>query len=173
MITDQKIQIQECQGFLICKDRENEECFKKLQGEVHNFRKELDFKRLQIDKKFLELKKIEEMEEESSLSSKYLKDSEDLTASIAKLEAHYNERVEEGKKLEAQMESLKETDSPHPTPSSKFFKTPRTMSSYKSPVIPSPRKKLKTSGVSASVPVTPSTPRRRVNFSLHASSSLI
>ena len=173
MITDQKMKIQECQGFLICKDRENEECFKKLQGEVHNFRKELDFKRLQIDKKFLELKKIEEMEEESSLSSKYLKDSEDLTASIAKLEAHYNERVEEGKKLEAQMESLKETDSPHPTPSSKFFKTPRTMSSYKSPVIPSPRKKLKTSGVSASVPVTPSTPRRRVNFSLHASSSLI
>ena len=69
-------------------------------------------------------------------------------------------RVEEGKKLEAQMESLKETDSPHPILSSKFIKTPRTMSNYKSPVIPSPRKKLKTSGVSASVPVTPSTPRR-------------
>ena len=130
-------------------------------------------KRLKLDKKFSELKQIEEIEEESSLSTKYLKDSEDLTASIAKLEAHYNERVEEGKKLEAQMESLKETDSSHPTPSSKFFKTPRTMSSYKSPVIPSPRKKLKTSGVSASVPVTPSTPRRLVKFSLQASSSII
>ena len=160
MIADQKMKIQECQGFLICKERDNEECFKKLQGEVHNIRKELKFKRLQLDKKFLELKQIEEMKEDSSLSSKYLKDTEDLTASIAKLEAHYNERVEEEKKLEAQMESLKETDSPHPTPSSKFFKTPRTMSSYKSPVIPSPRKKLKTSGVSASVPATPSTPRR-------------
>ena len=160
MIADQKMKIQECQGILICKDRENEECFKKLQGEIHTFRKELEFKRLQLDKKFLELKQIEEMEEENDLSSKYLKDTDDLTNSIAKLEAHYNERVEEGKKLQAQMEFLKEADSPHPTPSSKFFKTPRTMSNYKSPVIPSPRKKLKTSGVSASVPVTPSTPRR-------------
>ena len=160
MIADQKMKIQECQGILICKDRENEECFKKLQEEIHTFRKELEFKRLQLDKKFLELKQIEEMEEENDLSSKYLKDTDDLTDSIAKLEAHYNERVEEGKKLEALMESLKETDSPHPILSSKFIKTPRTMSNYKSPVIPSPRKKLKTSGVSASVPVTPSTPRR-------------
>ena len=76
MIADQKMKIQECQGILICKDRENEECFKKLQGEVHTFRKELEFKRLQLDKKFLEFNKIEEMEEENAFSSIYLKDSQ-------------------------------------------------------------------------------------------------
>merc|ERR1712110_1177622 len=87
------------------------------------------------------------------------------------------DKEQEGAELLAKVDSLKKTDSP--APSSKFFKTPRNLSIYRSPTMPSPRKKLakdsKTAPVgdkgdgqaSDIVPVTP----RRSSFKMAPASS--
>ena len=86
------------------------------------------------------MKEAEERFLSSDQSSKIFAEVEDAKTAISQLETSLQERIEEGSKLEKQLESLRKTYGPQS--SNKFFKTPRGRGSFRGQITPSPRKKL-------------------------------
>ena len=103
----------------------------------------------------VDLEKIDEDEDINDEAFKVLNQVEEAKNNLAALERHLKDR-KEGTKLESQLDNLKQYDSPNPA--GKFFKTPRSQALpfYKSPIVPSPRKKM----AIGDVKTPPSTPRR-------------
>ena len=125
----------EFKGILICKQRDNDEIYQKLQSELDLSAKELNSKTLEYEMKMAELAKLDVQPEDTS---KVHKDIRHLEESIKALETHLVEKKAESKKLDGKLESLKETYCPTP---SRLFRSPRALLSG-SQAVPSPRKKF-------------------------------
>merc|ERR1712110_515627 len=168
-----KYKVQEYKGILVCRDNDHNDSFKRLTKDVEEAKAREEALSRQLQKAQEELKRIEE----ADVINDKMKALEERRTSLQKLRSHLKDKEQEGAELLAKVDSLKKTDSP--APSSKFFKTPRNLSIYRSPTMPSPRKKLakdlKTSPVgdkgdgqaSDIVPVTP----RRSSFKMAPASS--
>lgn len=151
-------------------DNDHNDSFKRLTKDVEEAKAREEALSHQLQEAQEEFRRLEEADDK-------MKALEERRSSLQKLQSHLKDKEQEGVKLLAKIDSLKQTDSP--APSSKFFKTPRNLSIYRSPIMPSPRKKLakdsKTSSVgdkgdgeaSDIVPVTP----RRSSFKMAAASS--
>ena len=157
LTSEHRIMVREYEGTLICKERENEKSLKDLKDDIERLSKSLESNSTKLKVLMADLEKIDEDEDMNDGAFKIFNQVEEAKNSLTSLERHLKERREEGTKLESQLENLKQYDSPNPA--GRFFKTPRTQAlpSYKSPIIPSPRKKMATGD---SVKTPPSTPRR-------------
>merc|ERR1712025_782321 len=156
LTSEHRIMVREYAGTLICKERENEKSLKDLKDDIERLSKSLESNSTKLKVLMADLEKIDEDEDMNDGAFKIFNQVEEAKNSLTSLERHLKERREEGTKLESQLENLKQYDSPNPA--GRFFKTPRTQAlpSYKSPIIPSPRKKMATGDVKT----PPSTPRR-------------
>ena len=157
LTSEHKLMVREYEGTLICKERENERLLKDLQDDIERLSKNFESNSTKLEILMVDLEKIDENVDVNDEASKVLNQVEEAKNSLAALERHLKDRKEEGTKLESQLENLKQYDD-SPNPSGRFFKTPRSQALpfYKSPIIPSPRKKMATGDVKT----PPSTPRR-------------
>ena len=89
--------------------------------------------------KLKELKEVEEKCDATDQGSRIMAEVEDAKAAILQLETSLQERVEEGSKLEKQLESMKKTYGPTPN---KFLKTPRGRGTLRSLISPCPRNNI-------------------------------
>ena len=156
LASDHKLMVREYEGTLICKEREKEKSLKDLKDDIDKLNKNLESNSSKIEFLMMELNKVDEDEDQNE-ASKVLKQVEEVKTSLVALETHLKERREEGSKLELQLENLKEYETPNPE--GRFFKTPKTQATpcYKSPIMPSPRKKI---ALGSSVKTPPATPKR-------------
>ena len=139
MVNEQNSMQREYEGLLFTKENDNKEALAKLKLKVDQSKQEFESKSHLMNLKLKELKVAEEKCALSDQGSKIISELEDAKAAVLQLETSLQERIEEGSKLEKQLESLKKTYGPT---SNKFFKTPRGRGTLRGPITPSPRKKL-------------------------------
>jgi len=139
MVNEQNSMQREYEGLLFTKENDYKEALAKLKLKVDQSKQEFDSKSHLLVLKLKELKEVEEKCVAADQGSKIMAEVEDAKAAILQLETSLQERIEEGSKLEKQLESLKETYGPT---SNKFFKTPRGRGILRGQITPSPRNKL-------------------------------
>jgi len=139
MTNEQNLMQREYEGLLFTKENDYKEALAKLKLKVDQSKQEFESKSHLMNLKLKELKVAEEKCALSDQGSKIISELEDAKAAVLQLETSLQERIEEGSKLEKQLESLKKTYGPT---SNKFFKTPRGRGTLRGPITPSPRKKL-------------------------------
>ena len=139
MVNEQNSMQREYEGLLFTKENDYKEALAKLKLKVDQSKQEFDSKSHLLVLKLKELKEVEEKCVATDQGSKIMAEVEDAKSTILQLETSLQERIEEGSKLEKQLESLKETYGPT---SNKFFKTPRGRGILRGQITPSPRNKL-------------------------------
>jgi len=140
MVNEQNLMQREYEGLLFSKENDYKEALAKLKLKVDQSKQEFQTKSHLYDLKMKELKEAEERFGSPDQSSKIYAEVEDAKTAVSQLETSLQERIEEGSKLEKQLESLRKTYGPQS--SNKFFKTPRGRGSFRGQITPSPRKKL-------------------------------
>merc|ERR1740129_686891 len=103
-----KCKVQEYNGILACRDNDHNDSFKRLTNDVDEAKAREETLSHQLQDTLEELKRIEEAE----VVDDKLKALEVKRLSLKELQSHLKEREQEGSKLLAKIDSLKQTDTP-------------------------------------------------------------